>query len=235
MIEVAAKGDSALLSLLSRHPRVTLERFESAAHGEILFQTGSQNRRAASADRSCQQYGLIELMDNNPLVCAQEASCPGAGATLALIAIGPLLRAGVVSGRPQIQLTFSADLQECEGALENFEQGCEAEMTCTLEPAGRLIRARCICPVSGVRPDEIEAMFNESFGRSFFVRTSAEDPKVENSPFAAYALDTRTGGAARVEVCSDIDGKAGSAQIVHLFNVMAGFEESLGLDQTISE
>ena len=198
MINVAAKGDSALRPLLSRHPRVNLERFETAAHGEILFQTGSQKRRAASGDLSCAEYGLIELMDNNPLVCAEEASCPGAGATLALIAIGPLLRAGVVSGRPQIQFTFSADLQECARALKDFEQGCEAEMN--------------------VVPEH-----------------SVEGPQIERAPFAVYALDTRTGGTARVEVCSDIDGKAGSAQLVHLFNVMAGFEESLGLDQAISE
>jgi N-acetyl-gamma-glutamylphosphate reductase len=33
-----------------------------------------------------------------------------------------------------------------------------------------------------------------------------------------------------IQVLADRDGKCGAAQVVHMMNVMAGFEETLGLE-----
>jgi hypothetical protein len=53
---------------------------------------------------------------------------------------------------------------------------------------------------------------------------------VEGEPFALYRLSLmhdQPESLLKIQVIADKDGKCGAAQIVHAFNVMCGFEESL--------
>ncbi len=88
-VQVWAAPIEGLSRLLSRHPHI--EWMGEASSG-IRFQQGAWERRIEADRPDLPIKGLIELMDNNPIVCADEMSVPGPASTLALIALGPLLR-----------------------------------------------------------------------------------------------------------------------------------------------
>ena len=79
-------------------------------------------------------------------------------------------------------------------------------------------------------------LFEEAYGRSFFVKhLPGEEFKTSvpiHTPNAIYSLeipDSITVETLLVHVKADINGKCGAAQLVHLYNIMSGNEESLGL------
>lgn len=81
-------------------------RVDGEAPSGIRFQQGAWERRIEADRPDLPVKGLIELMDNNPIVCADEMSVPGPASTLALIALGPLLRAGAPLEPPSIAFSF---------------------------------------------------------------------------------------------------------------------------------
>ena len=55
---------------------------------------------------------------------------------------------------------------------------------------------------------------------------------IEHQPFAVYRLRVTPGpetSLLTIQVMADKDGKCGAAQVVHVMNVMCGFEECEGL------
>jgi len=85
-----------LEAILLGHPALLMLDEPAATPGVIEFGRRAQWRRLSLGLGPSPVRGLIELIDNNPLVCADDASAPGAIATLALIALGPLARAGLI-------------------------------------------------------------------------------------------------------------------------------------------
>jgi len=87
---------------------------------------------------------------------------------------------------------------------------------------------------------EVVDLYEEAFGRSFFVRQWEggmwDERLVERRPYAVYALaHADTSDSARVElrVMADVNGKCGAAQAVHALNVMCGLEECLGIPDVL--
>lgn len=234
---VECTGSVALRDLLEKHPGVSLEAWRPSDQPVIRFLEGDTEREVHAgrvADDGC--YGLIELMDNNPLVCAQRASVPGALATLGLICLGPLARAEMLAGKPAIEPSFDADGAELAAALrlEGFEEGVHL-LPFAGERAG-LLSLRCTAPLRSRSAADVGELFAELYGRSFFIRPAnvlGED-QLRGSPFATYSLDAgrlEPEGVLEIRAVADADGKCGAAQMVHVFNVMAGFEEDLGLSR----
>lgn len=237
LITVRARGPEALYAILSRHRRVRLEEFEDAVSPEIEFAVGTWHRRALCGHPRVEgPYGLIELMDNNPIVCADAASCPGPAATLALIGLGPLARASLLTLPASVELNFDKGVDEIAAALEM--QGGLADVRIETRPDSpiNVLTAKCVAQIPhGVSEADLLDVYSECFDRSFFVRRVPGDEVTEGirgAPFANYSLRISAQGAPgtlEIKVAADPDGKAGSAQVVHLMNVMGGFEENLGL------
>jgi hypothetical protein len=187
--------------------------------------------------RDVEVMGLVELMDNNPLVCADEASVPSPASTLALIALGPLARTGLLVERPTLIVNVPADEEDVRLYLATmgWEEGCtlSAEET----DLGGAAAATAIAAITNPETfDEIDALYEEAFGRSFFVRRDETSDwhvsLVLGKPHALYRLRLTPGDAESlltVQVMADLKGKCGAAQVVHAFNVMCGFEESMGI------
>jgi len=234
---VESSGSVALRDLLEKHPRVKLEGWRPSEQLMIRFIEGGAERTLEQARISQDgTYGLIELMDNNPLVCAERASVPGALATLGLICLGPLARAEMLTAEPTVEPSFNEDAEELVAALrlEGFHGGVHLAPS-TGERAG-LLSVRCIAPLRAHSGAEVEELFAELYGRSFFLRPAKErgEDQILGSPYATYSLDAaRLKGERVLEVraIADADGKCGAAQMIHVFNVMAGFEEDLGLSR----
>lgn len=187
-------------------------------------------------------YGLPELADNNPLVCADLFSVPSPEATLALIGLGPLVRAGLIVEDPVVQLSFDPAHGDIGPALA--ELGWQGDVVIHADPQalGSVLAAVCMAEIEAM-PDysELDSLFEEAFGRSFFIRgVDALTWDVEHvrgwdnavytlrvSPFEDRALVT-------VLVMADKNGKCGAGQIVHAMNVMCGFEECLGLSVPVA-
>ncbi len=236
MIVVPSGLAAPLESLIARHPHV--ERGEVSGSAALPFRVGEWQRGVLVAQPNCEVYGLVELMDNNPMVCADQVSVPGPAATLALIALGPLLRAGLVCDTPVIQFSFAGDDEDLYAALRSM--GAEEDPIVQAAPQEMETVRAAIVHVevpSTESPQEYDDLFEEAYGRSFFVHRHTADEwlaaQVLGQPHALYQLRWSPGdgptGLLTILVMADIHGKLGAAQVVHAMNVMAGQEESLGI------
>lgn len=229
MIRVVRPSDEALLRLLGSHSGVELVS-GSCASALCLSQDGWE-RRLVVGDPSIEAGGLVELADNNPMVCADVVGVPGPVATLALIALGPLVQAGLVLEEPVMQVAGAA-LEDVSGYLGRsvlVSYGGEDLRGCVAVNA----MAEIATPGDW---SEIDELYRERFAHSFYVREHTGEgwdvSMVKGRPFALYSLSYTQGDGTSlltIKAMADRDGKCGAAQIVHAMNVMCGFEESLGI------
>ncbi len=232
MIQEAASSDPHVREILSRHPKV--QQVIEGTHVGVDFRMGSWERSVVVADPSTEIRGLVELIDNNPMVCADRVSVPPPAATLALIALGPLAWAGLLLESPAIVGLANAP-EDVGNWLETA--GWSGGATTELYPLteGTAISLVGIAAISTPEDwSDIDDLFDERFSKSFFVRRVDDwTPEMTaNEPYATYHLQYTPGDGAsllRVSVSANLHGKAGAAQVVHAMNVMAGLEESLGL------
>ncbi|HWP30320.1 MAG TPA: hypothetical protein VNK96_01135 [Fimbriimonadales bacterium] len=241
VIEVTAKGPAELKGYLERHPGVHLVEFTVEKEPYIRFERRGWVREVLFGHPEVDgPYGLIEIMDNNPLVCADRTSCPGPAATLALIALNPLIRAGILVEKPSVLFSFEEGLSEVEQALERLGWDKGVTVACRKEELDECIKALVTATIrTPQNPQDIDDLYEEVYGRSFFVREASPGDDLvaltKGKPFAVYTLSldmefsSQETAALRSEVVSSIHGKAGCAQMIHMMNVMAGFEEDLGL------
>jgi len=235
MIDRAETSDPSLLSLLRKHPRVK-EVLPGGDRG-LRFQQGDWKRSIAVGDPSLAVCGLVEMMDNNPLVCTDSASVPDAGSTLALIALGPLVRAGLLVEPPTVMTNFPAEADLIGRFLDR--EGWSQGVTYALEPIDLdpVFVASVISAIkTPARLEDIDDLYEEAYGRSFFVRREEESAwdvgLVHSKAFAAYKMriaPDEPNSLLSIQVMADKDGKCGAAQVVHCMNVMAGFEGTLGI------
>ncbi|MEI7577804.1 MAG: hypothetical protein WCK51_13000 [Armatimonadota bacterium] len=182
--------------------------------------------------------GLIELIDNNPLVCADHCWVPSPAGTLALLALGPISEAGLLIEAPAVLTSFPDAQQsviETELASANWTGGIMLQ-----SENHDLGSVRGVYVVAKIRNpdnfDDLDEIYRERYARSFFVRERRDNEwnkeLVADTPFASYYLELSPGeieSLLSIHVMADINGKLGAAQYVHMMNVMCGFEESLGI------
>lgn len=232
-------SDPALEALLAGHPAVSL--VEGEATAELAFTQGQrwdrvvfQTNGEANPDTV---IGLVELMDNNPMVCADQVGVPSPGATLAMIGLGPLIRAGLLAADPVVTFTF--EVNAADVILHAERMGWEGDVISVLDEVdlGSVLAANVMAEVPPMADwDALDELFEEAYGRSFFVRRVEEGAwdtqLVAGKHHAAYRLRLSPGdenALLTIQVMADRDGKAGAAQLIHAMNVMVGFEECLGL------
>ena len=230
VVSAHAYGSLALKASLEKHPYVSLKSFEEDQALRIEFTT-NRSRCVFHGNPSVELYGLTELMDNNPLVCADEAAVTGAAATLVMVALGPLAKAGLMSQMPAIALNFGPASDEVDIALagEGWQVGTAIA---TDDGNPDLLIAECICEITlPGGTEDIDALYDECFGRSFFVRQGPRP--MSSDAYASYELNIDDSGdgtaLAKVTAVGARDGKCGAGGLIHMFNVMCGFEESLGV------
>lgn len=193
--------------------------------------------RAILQDRTDLLHGIVEIQDNNPLVCADSVSLPNPAATLASIALAPLIQSGMLVEPPSLVYSFEVEEDAADATLAGI--GWAAGARCVGDPQ-ELGGVLALAALAVIRtPDDLEEIdeaFEERYGRSFYVRrdeSSEWSPSlVAGKPYACYRLritPDQPNSLLNVQVLADRNGKAGAAQAVHLMNVMAGLEESLGI------
>lgn len=231
----AASGDPAVARLLSQHPFVEI--IDGGPAQGVEFAQGEWRRAVYVGRSEEEQRGILEIMDNNPLVCADSMSVPSAGATLAMIALGPLASGGLIADSPTIVVTTPTEEAEVDALMEPLGWFEGSYVHVEPQTIGNVAAATIMVAIKTPEElDDIDALYEERYGRTFFVRrdeTSEWDPSlVEGQPYALYRLlvapDDGT-SLLTIRVIADLDGKAGAAQVIHAMNVMSGFEESLGL------
>ena len=224
-VKYGVTGSPPLDVLLARHPH--LAEFGKSAPGVLEFSCGDWKRALVLSS----PYGkLAETEDNNPLVCADEVYVPGPATTLALIALSPLVLAELITEAPGLLFSFEpADLDlagleiDCAVALQTMDLGTVQGLNAMVE----IDRS--------VTPNDLADLFDEKYGRAFFVRAAEgewDTKLVAGQPHAEYRLRLTPGETTNlltVQVMGDRDGKCGAAQVVHKLNIMCGFEETLGI------
>jgi N-acetyl-gamma-glutamylphosphate reductase len=224
-----------LLKLLRSHSRVSQAEMGTADGLEFLDE--GPVRSISVDDPSVSLFGLPELIDNNPLVCADRFAVPSAEGTLALIALGPLAQAGLIEERPNVILSWNADEPSIERALESAGWNGGVNLHCEPQELGTVRVATAMIAVPTPEdPEEIGELYDERFGRSFYIRQVGPgqwDPDlVRDTHFAAYRLtlaEDQPQSLLTIRVMADANGKCGSAQILQAMNTMCGFEETQGI------
>lgn len=236
MIDVAYVSDPALKTILERHPKVN--RVETKTVPGIEFYQGTWRRTVVAGDLRTELFGLVELLDNNPLVCADDVSVPDPASTLALIAVGPIALAGLVVEAPTMIVNMRAEEEFVNHYLTSAGWTEGATLHTDPQEGIRVAAATVITKIQTPEAwSDIDDLYEERFGRSFYVRREEDRPwnssLVEGTPNALYNLRYTPGDGGEslltVQVMADLGGKCGPGQIVHAMNVMAGFEESLGI------
>jgi hypothetical protein len=224
----------AISTLLEGHPRVSLD--TTGSNSPLSF-VNNRTRTIETCPSQAEVGGLVELMDNNPLVCANSAWLPTAAGQLSLIGLGPLIEAGLLVEPPAIILSYPDDEEGILDALETVNWHDGFTLQCENHDLGSVRGAYLLAKIKNPESwEDIDDIFDERYSRSFFVRrVEREDwakELVEGKPWACYFLELTEGESESIlaiHVMADVNGKLGSAGYIHMMNVMCGFEESLGL------
>lgn len=234
-IRVRPGAMPGLAELLINHPQVDLE--EGTSDDLLEFWQGDLHRRLVTQTFEDAPFGLIELMDNNPLVCADVVRVPSPGATLSLVALGPILRAGIVAESPAVIASFPVSDHEVSEALASVGWVHGAMVTSGDVDLGDIRGLNVIAAIHAPEDlSDLDAIYTEAYGRSFFVARDEESewmPRVaEGRPEALYRLRITPGSEVSlltIQTFASAMGKIGAGQVIHTMNVMAGFEETLGV------
>lgn len=233
MIERASSANPRVRALLAQHPKVGT--VEVGDNPGLDFSMSGWNRQIVIGTTHAI---LPELTDNNPLVCADQLVLPTPAATLAVLALGPLLSAGLLLETPAILTNVPCQEDEIGEALVNlhWDQGVALHVEPQDLKGGIALTAMALVPALEDF-DELDELYRERYGRTFFVH---EDDEVEDwdiqrvmgTPNAIYRLrlsQDDPNSLLTIHTMADLDGKAGAAQVVHALNVMCGLAENLGL------
>lgn len=238
-LEVLCGDVPGLERWVAAHPK--LNRVGSLDAPAVHF---GQRSVAIGEPREDAPYGLPELMDNNPIVCASRVIVPSPAVTLAWVALGPACKAGFVladESSPPVVLRFAGlEREDLGSALQTVGWTNGTQVEWRGGPLEHVATLDALLPFDDlVQPDEIADAYDEAFGRSFFVRRVSPcewlPHRVLGSPRAEYWLEIVPSSAPmlRVGVAADRRGKLGGAQLVHALNIMCGWEESTGLEEPI--
>ena len=162
---LASSGDPSVARLLDAHPYVEL-RAGGPEKGVAFVQEG-WDRRVWVGHMEEPQRGILEIMDNNPLVCADAMSVPSAGATLALVALGPLASGGLIADSPTIVTNVPlaeaevAALMEPLGWFDGSYVHVEAQALDGVIAATVMVAIRTPDDL-----DDIDALFEERYDRN---------------------------------------------------------------------
>lgn len=220
---------------LTEHPGVEL--IDGVSSAVLEFWQGDWHRQIVDQSADDAPFGLIELMDNNPLVCADRVRVPKPSATLALVALGPILRAGIVRESPALIASFPVADAEVNEALGTLGWDLGAAITSGDVDLGSVRGLNAIASIhTPAKLSDLDDIYEEAYGRSFFVRRDEDSewfpPIAEGKPHALFRLRVTPGeevSLLTIQTLADIHGKLGTGQIIHTLNVMAGFEETLGV------
>lgn len=219
--------------MLSKHPLVERSPEPSPA-GILRFWQGEWLREVGVGLVG----GLVELADNNPMVCADRWEVPDPWSVFALVGLAPLARAGLILEPPTLQASLPPPDEEAVAwhlAAYGWHEGVLLAEEATLHE-----RVAAASAMAVIEPpacwSELDGIYDECFGRSFCVRRASEEDwtaeAIAGTSRLVYRLRVTPGeGSAlvTVQMLADRDGKLGAGQLVHAMNVMSGLEESLGL------
>lgn len=228
-----ATSDPTLATRLREHVLVT----ELVPASAIGLEFWSPSHRSITLKPQTGLGGLLELMDNNPLVCTDSAWVPDAASTLLLIGFGPVAQAGIAIEPPSVQTNAPIDDYLLQLALTSVDWNEEVTAIHQEQDLDGIYAMTVISKVSNPGSwDELDDLYDERYSRSLFVRKDDESEwsteLVKDKPWAVYRLRLTQGedfSLLTCQVMADPNGKCGSAQLVHMMNVMCGFEESLGI------
>ncbi len=231
----AVTGNEILARLLAKHPE-----FVRASYSPNLTETeisdGVRTRRLFVGNPECELYGLLELMDNNPLVCADEVSIPSAAASLALIVLGPLLLSGLLLEPPVLLKSLEVGEAELNAAWNTVGGPYEIEGHTELFEVPGVSFASGMGKVKTLEdPREIAELYQERFDKSSNILRSPplewRSDLVLGKPLALYrvaVIPDHPESLASIHVMADGSGHWEAAQLLSAINVMYGFEDALG-------
>jgi hypothetical protein len=232
----AYAGNSQLVQLLAGHPRVDRAIHEPGLSG-LRFDGAEGPRLIEIGNAASPFYGLVELMDNNPLLCTDRMSIPSLAGSLALICLGPLLLSGLVQEPPSF--ITSLEVQESELYEGAAGVGWTEGLTIQTEPVeseGAAFATGMAVIESIEHPEELADLYEERFAKSPLIRMHSDPdwsvPMVAAQPKSIYrivvSVDEPT-SLVSVRAMCDSTGRFQACQLIYAMNVMCGFEDDLGL------
>lgn len=205
------------------------------------------------------EYGLPECGQREAIADARLVANPGCHATAALLALWPLARAGLVTGRmavssvtgssgsgahpkagthhPERFANFKAYRplrhQHLPEVVRALGSASDVDFVPHSAPFARGIHVTAFVPVGDAPADAVEACFRETYADEPFVRLRDGPPEVRAVQGTNHAdVSVTTGrGVAVVLVAIDNLGKGMAGTAVQNLNLVCGLPETTGLDR----
>jgi len=222
-INLARSSNPRIVSLLNRHSEIDAVELEPPEDGSLLsFVQGDWSREIVENRSGLHPRGLLELIDNNPLICADHFSLPRADFVALLIAVGPAMQNGMIANLSSIEsnsFTF----------VENNDVFA-SELGWRLSPSVALIPTQDPAfTITGILKPEVThgdflSLYIERYSRSpliHFYETS------QNGYLVKIGLPSEN--TVCVTVYCNNPQLCFADYVVFAMNVMCGYEDSLGL------
>lgn len=211
--------------MIARHPE-----FKVDGDAETISFDGRELRQGRTGEIS----GLMELQDNNPVVCAETVGVPDAAMTLVLAALGPIHQSGLINGEPVISCTDAPG--DCAAEFLETIEWREPLTVHADDEDGPTIGVRALVPIAEMDDHrDLDFLYEGCYGGAFYIRlTEGElaDEDILGKPWMSLSLGITPGddgSLLTIRALADRKGKCGAAQAVHAMNIMCGFEEHLGI------
>lgn len=228
----------SLKAALQRHSGVLASEASEGDH--LQFQT-NRIRSVVLSDGTVELPeigGLVELMDNNPLVCTDDAWIPDIAGTLLLAAFGPIALSGLVLEAPSVLTNAPIVAAAIESSLESIAWTEGVTLAAVPDDMGDVYALTCLAKVAQPEDwEELDDIYEERYQKALYIRrdeSSEWTPDlVRGKNEIVYRLRLTLGegeGLLSIMVLADKNGKCGPKGAIHMMNVMCGFEESLGID-----
>jgi hypothetical protein len=150
-----------------------------------------------------------------------------------------LIESGLLAEAPVVLCSIPVD--EDELGLAVSQAGWNSGISCAVEPLdlGTVAAVTVMAAISTPEDiSEIGELYEERYGRSLYIRKGSaaewDHQLVVDSPIALYQLSVGVDhpqSLLPIRVMADQHGKLGETGMIHAMNVMAGFEESLGIPE----
>jgi N-acetyl-gamma-glutamyl-phosphate reductase len=204
-------------------------------------------------------YGLPELVGREPIAAARVVANPGCYPTASLLALMPLVEAGLVAGTPVIDAKSGVSgagrsrqeteylFSELDGSFKGYKvtghrhiaeivqmAGMPIRFTPHLLPIARGMEVTLHVPLTqSVRREELLDLFRSRYRGERFVRVQEAEPstkQVLGSNACVMTADfDERTGFAVVRSVIDNLGKGAAGQAIQSLNLMLGLPEGTGL------
>lgn len=209
MVEITFWKSNNCLPLLQNHPRFLLKPGQVHPDEDVAIefnQTGwkRQIRLAANMNEGI----VLELSDQNPLLCLDAITSKDAIGTATSLLLVPLIQAGLLKSIAEVTLSQTSEKED-------------------------FLQMRAMLPTINITVEDILECWDEKYSRcpSIRIERDKEAPNLRLGVVQLAVIEGAENAKLELKLTGYLEGRLGDIGIIQLLNIACGFDERLGLER----